>query len=268
MRFMRMMLMLCGGLMVALLGAQVQFAEKNIDWGAVAESEVERVVLPPASGLRLKMAAPGTEVVLEKRTLTLPSGNKLRITERIETDEQGEEARIFVEGKQLGEVTVVATEETLEAVLELLRARGYGIVARYGRLGRILKVRIPPKAQREACELLGELAELGVESATHEQVRFFLPQVITPAAVPNDTRYSEQWGLRQIHAPEVWAQGFFGYPSIPCAVYDTGVHLEHEDLQENVRERVSVLNSSADPEDHHGHGSHCLGIMGADSNNG
>lgn len=268
MRFVRMMLLLCGGLMVALLGAQVQFAEKNIDWGAVAESEVERVVLPPASGLRLKMAAPGTEVVLEKRTLTLPSGNKLRITERIETDEQGEEARIFVEGKQLGEVTVVATEETLEAVLELLRARGYGIVARYGRLGRILKVRIPPKAQREACELLGELAELGVESATHEQVRFFLPQVITPAAVPNDTRYGEQWGLRQIHAPEVWAQGFFGYPSIPCAVYDTGVHLEHEDLQENVRERVSVLNSSADPEDHHGHGSHCLGIMGADSNNG
>ena len=268
MRFVRMMLLLCGGLMVALLGAQVQFAEKNIDWGAVAESEVERVVLPPASGLRLKMAAPGTEVVLEKRTLTLPSGNKLRITERIETDEQGEEARIFVEGKQLGEVTVVATEETLEAVLELLRARGYGIVARYGRLGRILKVRIPPKAQREACELLGELAELGVESATHEQVRFFLPQVITPATEPNDTRYGEQWGLQQIHAPAVWAKGFFGYPSIPCAVYDTGVHLEHEDLQENVRERVSVLNSSADPEDHHGHGSHCLGIMGADSNNG
>lgn len=268
MRFVRMMLMVCGGVLAAVLGAQVQYAEKNIDWGAVAESEVERVTVATATDPRLKMAMPGAEVVLEKRTLTLPSGNKLRITERIEADEQGEEARIFVEGKQLGEVTVVATEETLEAVLELLRARGYGIVARYGRLGRILKVRIPPNEQREACDLLGELAELGVESATHEQVRFFLPQVITPAATPNDTRYGEQWGLRQIHAPEVWAQGFLGYPSIPCAVYDTGVHLEHEDLQENVRERVSVLNSSADPEDHHGHGSHCLGIMGADSNNG
>ncbi|MGN1324749.1 MAG: S8 family serine peptidase [Candidatus Spyradenecus sp.] len=268
MRFVRMMLMVCGGVLAAVLGAQVQFAEKNIDWGAVAESEVERVTVETATDPRLKMAMPGAEVVLEKRTLTLPSGNKLRITERIEADEQGEEARIFVEGKQLGEVTVVATEETLEAVLELLRARGYSIVARYGRLGRILKVRIPPNEQREACELLGELAELGVESATHEQVRFFLPQVITPAAEPNDTRYGEQWGLRQIHAPAVWEQGFLGYPSIPCAVYDTGVHLEHEDLQENVRERVSVLNSSADPEDHHGHGSHCLGIMGADSNNG
>ncbi|MGN0890311.1 MAG: S8 family serine peptidase [Candidatus Spyradenecus sp.] len=268
MRFVRMMLAIGGGVLAAVLGAQVQYAEKNIDWGAVAESEVERVTVATATDPRLKMAMPGAEVVLEKRTLTLPSGNKLRITERIEADEQGEEARIFVEGKQLGEVTVVATEETIEAVLELLRARGYGIVARYGRLGRILKVRIPPNEQREACELLGELAELGVESATHEQVRFFLPQVITPAAVPNDTRYGEQWGLRQIHAPEVWEQGFLGYPSIPCAVYDTGVHLEHEDLQENVRERVSVLNSSADPEDHHGHGSHCLGIMGADSNNG
>ncbi|MGN0886391.1 MAG: S8 family serine peptidase [Candidatus Spyradenecus sp.] len=268
MRFVRMMLVLCGGVLAALLGAQVRFAEKNIDWGAVAESEVERVTVATATDPRLKMAMPGTEVVLEKRTLTLPSGNKLRITERIEADEQGEEARIFVEGKQLGEVTVVASEETLEAVLEFLRARGYGIVARYGRLGRILKVRIPPNEQREACELLGKLAELGVESAAHEQVRFFLPQVITPAATPNDPRYGEQWGLQQIHAPEVWAQGFLGYPSIPCAVYDTGVHLEHEDLQENVRERVSVLNSSADPEDHHGHGSHCLGIMGADSNNG
>lgn len=255
---------------VGLLGVgglfgQVAYAPRNIDWGAVAESDVVREVRAPRPG---GLLSSGTEEVIEKRTLTLPSGNKLRITERIEVDAQGEEARVFVEGKQLGEVTVVATPETLDAVLALLRERGYVVAARYGRGGRILRVRVPAAEQSEACSLLGEVADLGVESVAHEQVRFFLPQAITPAVSPNDPRYGEQWGLRQIHAPEVWGKGFFGYPNVPCAVYDTGVHLTHEDLQENVRERISVLNSSPDPEDHHGHGSHCLGIMGADANNG
>lgn len=253
---------LCG---VGGLFGQVAYAPRNIDWGAVAESDVVREVRVPRQG---GLLSAGAEEVFEKRTLTLPSGNKLRITERIEVDEQGEEARIFVEGKQLGEVTVVATPETLEAVLALLRERGYVVAARYGRAGRILRVRVPAAEQSEACALLGEMADLGVESVAHEQVRFFLPHAITPAATPNDPRYGEQWGLKKIHAPEVWGKGFFGYPNVPCAVYDTGVHLTHEDLQENVRARISVLNSSPDPEDHHGHGSHCLGIMGADANNG
>ena len=269
MRFARMVLAVCSGVLAAVLGAQVRFAEKNIDWGAVAESEVERVTVVPSGG-RLLASTPGEEIVLEKRTLTLPSGNKLRITERIETDEAGEEARVFVEGKQLGEMTVVATPETLEAVLAYLRGRGYAITARYGKFGRILRVRLPAAEQSESAAVLGEMAALGATSAAHTQVRFFLPHVITPASEPNDPRYrsGEQWGLEKIHAPEVWAKGFLGYPHIPCAVYDTGVHLEHEDLQENVHTRESVLNSSRDPEDHHGHGSHCLGIMGADSNNG
>lgn len=254
---------LLGLLFACALSAQVRYAARNIDWGEVAEEDVVR-----SAPLR-RAAAPGggASVPVEARTLTLPSGARIRVRERLEDDGQGGMDRVFVGGEQLGELTVVAGDDALGDVLALLATRGCAIVRRYGRTGRILRVRAPRQTLAETEALLSELAEVGGVEAARSQVRFFVPSG-QPAAVPNDPLFEEQWALKAIGADRVWAQGFYGYPNVPAAVFDTGVRLTHEDLQENVRRRVSALHSSPDPADHHGHGSHCLGIMGADSNNG
>ena len=270
----------------------VVYAERNIDWGEVAVSEVVRT-------RRSTMGVGGPAATVESRVLTLASGSKLQIWERIVQEAAGE-ARIFESGHQLSEITVVADEARLADVLEALRRAGYPIRKRYGLTGRILRVAVPQDDRAEVQALLSELGTLGETQAAYSAVNFYLPagrrsaesgtvrsgvtltseapsvraqtfsvpQASAPAPVPNDPKYPQQWGLKRVGVPQVWAQGFFGYPNILCAVYDTGVRMTHEDLRVNVRTRVSALNSDPRPDDHHGHGSHCLGIMGADGNNG
>jgi subtilisin family serine protease len=49
------------------------------------------------------------------------------------------------------------------------------------------------------------------------------------AFVPNDPRYSAQWGLTQISAPSAW-NVTHGSPAIVIAIVDTGLDLNHPDL--------------------------------------
>ena len=53
-------------------------------------------------------------------------------------------------------------------------------------------------------------------------------------AVPNDTRYPEQWGLRTIGAPPAWDVTTGGAPGVRIAVIDSGVEEDHPDLAPNV----------------------------------
>jgi thermitase len=50
---------------------------------------------------------------------------------------------------------------------------------------------------------------------------------------PNDPYYVDQWGLRQIAAPNAW-DVTLGSPSVVVAVVDTGVWWTHRDLQANM----------------------------------
>src|SRR5439155_885342 len=50
---------------------------------------------------------------------------------------------------------------------------------------------------------------------------------------PNDPYYVDQWGLRQIGAPNAW-DVTLGAPSVVVAVVDTGVWWTHRDLQANM----------------------------------
>ncbi len=51
-----------------------------------------------------------------------------------------------------------------------------------------------------------------------------------PADAPNDSLYSRQWALQTLRAPEAW-QITSGAPEVLIAVIDTGVELDHPDLQ-------------------------------------
>ncbi len=118
----------------------------------------------------------------------------------------------------------------------------------------------------------------------------------SPAArkKPNDLS-ARQWGLdssrgTDIDAPEAWASTVGSRSDGPIiAVIDTGVETDHPDLRDNlwVNSREIPGNGRDDdgngviddvhgfdayfqdgePEDAHGHGTHCAGILGATGNN-
>lgn len=57
--------------------------------------------------------------------------------------------------------------------------------------------------------------------------------VVVFARMPNDTEYDEQWYLDMIDAPEAWDVET-GESSVVIAVLDTGVDLDHPDLEDNI----------------------------------
>jgi thermitase len=119
------------------------------------------------------------------------------------------------------------------------------------------------------------------------------------AAVPNDTRFGELYGLHNtgqsagladadIDAPEGWEPAGLGaFPATGGAkigIVDTGIHLNHEDLSGRVSDCAGVNSFGLslvlftilyDPTigagkcaDDAGHGTHVAGIAGATANNG
>jgi serine protease AprX len=104
----------------------------------------------------------------------------------------------------------------------------------------------------------------------------------TYPVTPNDPYFGEdptdpldfdptQWALRKVTAPEAWqepqATGF----GIKVAVIDSGVDLEHADLQcagkiETVP-GANYIDATKSVDDDNGHGTHVAGIIGACTNN-
>jgi subtilisin family serine protease len=113
---------------------------------------------------------------------------------------------------------------------------------------------------------------------------------------PNDPRFLDGslWGLHQgndvdVDAPEAWDVRTSA-ASVVVAVIDTGVRYTHQDLAANMWRNtreipgngrdddnngviddifgLDACNNDGDPNDDHGHGTHCAGTIGAVGNNG
>ena len=77
---------------------------------------------------------------------------------------------------------------------------------------------------------------------------------------------SDQWNMRNIHAPEAWATGREGIPSVRVAILDTGLDAYHIDQQGliDVASSIAFTPSLAGPptwQDDHFHGTHVGGIV-------
>lgn len=86
--------------------------------------------------------------------------------------------------------------------------------------------------------------------------------------IPNDLLFSEyQWNLPVIETNRGW-QLSKGNDNIIVAVVDTGVDLNHPDLQGRLLQGYNVINPGQQPFDDVGHGTHVAGIISANVNNG
>jgi hypothetical protein len=94
---------------------------------------------------------------------------------------------------------------------------------------------------------------------------------------PNDPHFRLQWGLynsgqtggtpnADIYAPEAWDLTTGGENTI-VAVIDTGVQLNHPDINTKMVNGYNFVNNDYDPSDDHGHGTHVAGIIAANTNN-
>lgn len=108
------------------------------------------------------------------------------------------------------------------------------------------------------------------------------------SATPNDTRFSELYGLTNISAPAAWDIAT-GSAKTVVAVIDTGIRYDHEDLAQNIWTNPGEIGGNGidddmngyvddihgydfffddpDPNDEHGHGTHVAGTIGAVGNN-
>jgi len=93
-------------------------------------------------------------------------------------------------------------------------------------------------------------------------------QSLAETTQPKDPLFPKQWSLINRGVPEAWAKGATGQ-GITIAVVDTGIALEHPDLQGNlVPGYNSITGSEAEgaTQDNNGHGTQVAGIAAAERN--
>ncbi len=86
---------------------------------------------------------------------------------------------------------------------------------------------------------------------------------------PNDTYFANQWALQTgfLDAPSAWTT-HHGTGTVTVAVIDSGVDLDHPDLQANITSGWDFVDDDSLPDDEFGHGTHVAGIIAAVGNNG
>ncbi len=85
----------------------------------------------------------------------------------------------------------------------------------------------------------------------------------------NDPYYAHQWNLQAIHMEDAWRMNK-GSKDVTVAVLDTGLLMEHPDLQENILAGYDFIDDDDVPLDTNtdfSHGTHVAGIIGAVADN-
>lgn len=79
--------------------------------------------------------------------------------------------------------------------------------------------------------------------------------------VPVTISETIDWGISRIGADKVWDTSTGSGSTI--AIIDTGIQLDHPDLQRNIVQGYDFVNDRENASDDHGHGTHVAGIVAA-----
>jgi thermitase len=146
------------------------------------------------------------------------------------------------------------------AVEQCLRAAGATRSRRIAQLS-VSRLKVPAGRTAEAIDRLKACP--GVIYAE--------PNYVVSAAetIPDDTFWSNQYGLRAIRAPQGWDLAA-GSSAVTIAVVDSGVDLAHVDLAGKILPGYDFINNDAVPQDdfYLSHGTHVAGIAAAITDNG
>lgn len=90
--------------------------------------------------------------------------------------------------------------------------------------------------------------------------------VISATAKPVAPQPAEEipWGVDRIHATAAWPTG--RGLGIKVAILDTGIDLDHLDLQANIKGQVNMISPLKSGNDDNGHGTHVAGTVAAVDN--
>ncbi|MEM6531829.1 MAG: fibronectin type III domain-containing protein [Myxococcota bacterium] len=135
----------------------------------------------------------------------------------------------------------------------------------------------------------GAVADQAISDLVSDDVFAERDYLVEADRTPDDPRFSDLWGLAKIQAEQAWAMGT-GSASVVVAVTDTGVDLDHPDLQANLWVNPGEIagngvdddgngfvddvngwdfvSDDANPDDDNGHGTHVAGTVGAVGNDG
>lgn len=163
-------------------------------------------------------------------------------------------------------------------------------------------LKINQKADSQMLEKFGDLGwqrvKLPADMSVNEAISFYKTfaevEAVQPnfyyqlAITPDDTRYSELYGMSKISAPAAW-DITTGSSSVIVAVIDTGIKYTHEDLAANMWTNSGETPNNgidddnngyvddyygydfrfndSDPNDEFNHGTHVAGTIGAVGNN-
>ncbi|MCX6640851.1 MAG: S8 family serine peptidase [bacterium] len=113
-----------------------------------------------------------------------------------------------------------------------------------------------------------------IAEVTYDPERYMLddaPKAAEPIQIEQpkvDNTDEIAWGVADVHAPEVWAQGYHG-AGVIVGMLDTGVNYNHLDLTTHMWDGgtsypyhgYDFYNNDNNPIDDHGHGSHTAGSV-------
>ncbi|HET7480788.1 MAG TPA: S8 family peptidase [Rubrobacteraceae bacterium] len=99
-----------------------------------------------------------------------------------------------------------------------------------------------------------------VEAVDYNYIRKF-------SLTPDDPRFGEQYGLRQIKAPSAWDRTQ-GNSTVRIGLVDSGIKASHPDLNGKVAAQHDFGNGDGVAEDTVGHGTHVAGVAAAETGNG
>ncbi len=98
----------------------------------------------------------------------------------------------------------------------------------------------------------------------HRAVR--APPAPPGSLIPSDTKWSSQWHLPKVRAPQAW-ELWHGDGSALVAILDSGVDVDHPDLDDHFAGGLDTFAGDGDPDDLDGHGTHCSGLAAAETDN-